>query len=430
MAVLSPQLAVVGLGYVGLPVAAAFGREIPVIGFDISEGRIQDLRAGVDHTFELDTADLAAAKHLSFTFNPQELSKADIVIVCVPTPVDESKRPDFTPLLKASESVGKYLKKGAIVVYESTVYPGATEEVCIPILEKSSGLKWRKDFFVGYSPERINPGDKTHTLATVKKVVAGDTPETLRTLSALYGRIVKAGIHEAESIKVAEAAKIIENTQRDLNIALINECAMIFHKMGIDTAAVLEAAGTKWNFLNFRPGLVGGHCIGVDPYYLTEKAMMIGHHPEVILAGRRTNDGMGKWIAEETVKAMIHSGSSIKGSRVAVLGLTFKENVSDLRNSRVVDVIRELKAYGVETFVHDPLANSKEAAQEYGLTTVDFEKIPTCDAVVLAVSHNAYRELGLKGLCAKLSKNGVFVDVKAMYPRADVEALGHRSWRL
>lgn len=424
------KLAVVGLGYVGLPVAATFAAEMEVLGFDISEARVAELKKGRDSTGEVSEKEMRLARGLTCTTDPKELSQADVVIVCVPTPVDDSKRPDFTPLVKASETVGRHMKKGAIVVYESTVYPGATEEVCIPILEKFSGKKWKTDFNVGYSPERINPGDKTHTLATVKKVVAGDTPQTLKTLSQLYGRIVKAGIHEAESIKVAEAAKIIENTQRDLNIALINECAMIFHKMGIDTKAVLDAAGTKWNFLDFRPGLVGGHCIGVDPYYLTEKAMMLGHHPEVILAGRRINDGMGKWLAEETVKSMIHSGISIKGSKVAVLGVTFKENVPDLRNSKVVDVIRELKAYGIEIFVHDPMADSKDAEHEYGLTLVDFEKLPKCDALILAVGHKQYRDLGLKGLAQKTAEKAVFVDVKSIFSREDVEKVGLKSWRL
>ena len=424
------KLAVVGLGYVGLPVAVAFAREAEVVGFEISDMRVRELQAGRDGTGEVSPEELKEARGLSYTIDPKMLGTADIIIVCVPTPVDDSKRPDFTPLLKASETVGKHMKKGAIVVYESTVYPGATEEVCIPVLEKFSGKKWKSEFFVGYSPERINPGDKTHTLATVKKVVAGDTPETLKTLSKLYGLVVKAGIHEAESIKVAEAAKIIENTQRDLNIALINECAMIFHKMGIDTKAVLDAAGTKWNFLDFRPGLVGGHCIGVDPYYLTEKAMMLGHHPEVILAGRRTNDGMGKWLAEETVKAMIHAGISIKGSKVVVLGLTFKENVPDLRNSKVVDVIRELRAYDIDVYVHDPMAKSSDAEHEYGLKLVDFASIPKCDGIVLAVGHREYRELGLKGLSQKAASKAVFVDVKSLFSRAEVEAVGLKSWRM
>lgn len=427
---MATKLAVVGLGYVGLPVAVAFARENDVIGFEISGARVRELQAGRDSTGEVSDQELKDAKGLRCTIDPAALSEADVVIVCVPTPVDASKRPDFTPLYKASETVGKHMKKGAIVVYESTVYPGATEEVCIPVLEKFSGKRWKTDFFVGYSPERINPGDKTHTLATVKKVVAGDTEQTLKTLSKLYGQVVKAGIHEAESIKVAEAAKIIENTQRDLNIALINECAMIFHKMGIDTKAVLDAAGTKWNFLDFRPGLVGGHCIGVDPYYLTEKAMMLGHHPEVILAGRRTNDGMGKWLAEETVKAMIDSGISIKGSKVAVLGLTFKENVPDLRNSKVVDVIRELKVYGIELFVHDPMAEASDAEHEYGLELVDFKSIPKCDALVLAVGHKQYRELGLKGLAEKAANKAVFVDVKSIFSKAEVEAVGLKSWRM
>lgn len=424
------KLAVVGLGYVGLPVAVAFARQTEVIGFEISDARVRELQAGRDSTGEVSLEELKEARGLTYTVDPKALSAADIIIVCVPTPVDDSKRPDFAPLLKASETVGKHMKKNAVIVYESTVYPGATEEVCIPVLEKFSGKKWKSEFFVGYSPERINPGDKTHTLATVKKVVSGDTPETLKILSKLYGQIVKAGIHEAESIKVAEAAKIIENTQRDLNIALINECAMIFHKMGIDTKAVLDAAGTKWNFLDFRPGLVGGHCIGVDPYYLTEKAMMLGHHPEVILAGRRINDGMGKWLAEETVKAMIHNGISIKGSKVVVLGLTFKENVPDLRNSKVVDVIRELRAYDIDVYVHDPMAKSADAEHEYGMKLMDFSAIPRCDGIVLAVGHREYRELGLKGLSQKAASNAVFIDVKSLFPKSEVEAVGLKSWRM
>jgi UDP-N-acetyl-D-galactosamine dehydrogenase len=425
-----PVLAVVGLGYVGLPVAVAFAKELTVIGFDISVDRIDALKSGLDATCEVSASEISAAKGLALTSDPRDLSKADIIVVCVPTPVDDSKRPDFGPLLSASSSVGKHMKPGVIVVFESTVYPGATEEVCVPQLETSSGLKWKKDFFVGYSPERINPGDKTHNLSNVIKIVAGDTKESLSTLCDLYGRIVKAGIHRAESIRVAEAAKIIENTQRDLNIALVNECSMIFHKMGIDTQAVLEAAGTKWNFLSFRPGLVGGHCIGVDPYYLTEKAMMLGHHPEVILAGRRMNDGMGRWIAQEIIKSMLHAGFAIKGARVAILGLTFKENVSDLRNSRVIDVIHELNAYGIQTFVNDPLASHKEAEHEYGLQLVDYEDIPTCDAVILAVSHVQYLDRRLSGLVSHLNHGGVFADIKSMFPRQDVEALGFRSWRL
>lgn len=426
----SIQIAVVGLGYVGLPVAAAFSKEVSVLGFDISERRIKELKAGRDVTGEVSDEELTLAKHLKFTSNPEDLKKADIVIVCVPTPIDDSKRPDFTPLIKASETVGKHMKPSATVIYESTVYPGATEEVCVPVLERCSGLSWKKDFFVGYSPERINPGDKVHTLASVKKVVSGDTPKTLKLVSELYQKVVTAGVYEAESIKVAEAAKIIENTQRDLNIALINECAMIFKKIGIDTNAVLEAARTKWNFLDFRPGLVGGHCIGVDPYYLTEKAMMLGHHPAVILAGRRTNDGMGKWLAEETIKTMILNGVSIKGARVGVLGLTFKENVPDLRNSRVVDVIRELESYGVSVYVTDPMADPEEAAHEYSLKLLSFDDLPKCDALVLAVPHMDYKKRGVLGFKEKLAEGGVFADIKATFTRKEVEDAGYRVVRM
>lgn len=426
----SSCLAIVGLGYVGLPVAVAFGKTHKTIGFDISESRIKELKSGHDSTLEVEDHDLRAASKHEFTSDPALLRHADVVIVCVPTPVDAANKPDFTPLVKASETVGKNLKSGAIVVYESTVYPGATEEICIPVLEQTSGKTWKKDFFVGYSPERINPGDKQHTLTTVKKVVAGDTPSTLATLSKVYGSIISAGVHEAESIKVAEAAKIIENTQRDINIALINECAMIFHRMGIDTKAVLDAAGTKWNFLGFRPGLVGGHCIGVDPYYLTHKSEMLGHHPRVILSGRAINDGMGKFIAEQTVKAMLKNGIQVRGSKVAVMGLTFKEDVPDLRNSKVIDVIRELQEYGVECFVHDAMAHSPEAREEYGVDLVEWKVIPKCEAVIAAVAHAQYRENGLKMIGEKLPRGGVLIDIKSMFDRQKVAELGFAHWRL
>ncbi|RPI44303.1 MAG: nucleotide sugar dehydrogenase, partial [Betaproteobacteria bacterium] len=345
-------VAVVGLGYVGLPLAVEFGKQGRTIGFDLSTAKVESYRRFVDPTGEVSTEDLRSAKHLVPTSDPEALREADYIVVAVPTPVDEAHQPDFSPLVGASETVGKHMKRGAIVVYESTVYPGATEEVCIPVLEKHSGMKWKQDFHVGYSPERINPGDREHTLTRIVKVVSGDDPGTLDKVAALYGAIVKAGVHRASSIKVAEAAKVIENTQRDLNIALMNELAIIFDKIGIDTVVVLEAAGTKWNFLPFRPGLVGGHCIGVDPYYLTHKADKLGYHPQVILAGRRINDGMGKFIAEQTVKHMIRNGSAVKGAHVNVLGLTFKEDCPDLRNSRVIDVIRELQSYGVDVHVH------------------------------------------------------------------------------
>jgi UDP-N-acetyl-D-galactosamine dehydrogenase len=423
-------IAVVGLGYVGLPVAVAFGRTARTIGFDISQARVTELKSGHDSTLEVTDEELKAASKLEFTTVPEKLALADFVIVCVPTPVDGANKPDFTPLVKSSETVGKNLKPGAIVVYESTVYPGATEEVCVPVLEKFSGKKWKKEFFVGYSPERINPGDKQHKLSSIKKIVAGDTPKTLAALSAIYGSIIKAGIHEAESIKVAEAAKIIENTQRDINIALINECSMIFNRMNIDTQAVLEAAGTKWNFLGFRPGLVGGHCIGVDPYYLTHKAEMLGHHARVILAGRSINDGMGKYIAEQTVKTMLKRGIQVRNSKVLVMGLTFKEDVPDLRNSKVIDVIRELSEYGVECIVHDPMALPEEAKHEYGVDLVKWNDIPKCDSVIAAVSHREYRENGLRMISEKINKGGVIVDVKSMYDRQKINDLGFIVWRL
>lgn len=424
------DIAIVGLGYVGLPLAAEFGKEIRTIGFDINVARVKALNEHVDITGEVSSDELKAAKMFSATTDATVLGEAEVIVVCVPTPVSASKKPDFSPLISASETVGRNMKKGAIVVYESTVHPGATEEVCIPVLEKTSGLKWKKDFFVGYSPERINPGDKVHTLTTVPKIVAGDTPDTLKKLSKLYGSIVKAGIHEAESIAVAEAAKIMENTQRDLNIAVINECAMIFHKLGIDTTAVLEAAGTKWNFLPFRPGLVGGHCIGVDPYYLTEKAELLGHYPRVILAGRAINDGMGKYIAEQTIKMMIREGHAINKANVAVLGLTFKENVADLRNSRVIDVIDELKQFGVNCFIHDPKADAAEAQHEYQVELTSWERIPQCTAVIVAVPHDEYKSMGVAGVTQKLVKGGCLIDVKSLFPVAEIKASTVPYWRL
>src|SRR5512134_1529487 len=360
-------IAVVGLGYVGLPLAVEFGKKYATIGFDLSAEKVAAYKKHVDPTGEVSTDELRAASQLRVTTDPQALREADFVVVAVPTPIDEAHQPDFRPLLGASESVGKNLKRGAIVVFESTVYPGATEEICVPVLERRSGLVWKRDFFVGYSPERINPGDREHTLTRITKVVSGDTPETLERLATLYGSVVRAGVYRASSIKVAEAAKVIENTQRDLNIALMNELSLIFHKIGIDTLEVLQAAGTKWNFLPFRPGLVGGHCIGVDPYYLTHKADKLGYHPQVILAGRRINDGMGKYVAEQTVKQMINAGLPVNGAHVIVLGLTFKENCPDLRNSRVIDVVAELASYGACVHVHDPVASNAEARHEYGI---------------------------------------------------------------
>lgn len=423
-------IAVIGLGYVGLPLAVAFGKNYRTVGFDLSEQKIAAYREGYDPTGEVSREDLAAATQLSCHTDPAVVREADFVIVAVPTPVDQAHQPDLTPLVRSSETVGRHLKPGAIVVYESTVYPGATEEVCIPILERESGLKWKKDFFVGYSPERINPGDKERTVTLIVKVVSGDTPETLATVERIYGDVITAGVYPASSIKVAEAAKVIENTQRDLNIALMNELAVIFHKLDIDTLEVLKAAGTKWNFLPFRPGLVGGHCIGVDPYYLTHKAEMIGYQPQVILAGRRINDSMGKYIAEQTVKQMIAAGSSIKGADVIVLGLTFKENCPDLRNSKVVDVIRELESYGCRVHVHDPVAAADEAMHEYGVQLRDWDELPVAAAIVAAVGHQAYLDMPPQQLLARLEPGGVFADVKSCHDKKALAAGGASVWRL
>ncbi|NMG67211.1 nucleotide sugar dehydrogenase [Azoarcus indigens] len=423
-------IAVIGLGYVGLPLAVEFGKKFKTLGFDLSVEKVAAYRDFVDPTGEVSSEDLKAATQLSCHTDPTVLRDADFLIVAVPTPVDEAHQPDFTPLVKSSETVGRNLKKGAIVVFESTVYPGATEEVCIPIIERESGLTWKKDFFVGYSPERINPGDKERTVTRIVKVVSGDTPETLAKVQETYGAVITAGVYPASSIKVAEAAKVIENTQRDLNIALMNELSVIFHRIGIDTLEVLKAAGTKWNFLPFRPGLVGGHCIGVDPYYLTHKAEMLGYHPQVILAGRRINDGMGKFVAEQTVKQMIAAGSSIKGANVIVLGLTFKENCPDLRNSKVIDVIHELESYGCKVHVHDAVAEAPEAVHEYGVNLVEWDALPVADAIVAAVSHQAYLEMPVKELLAKLKPGGVFTDVKSSYDPAVLAAEGAVVWRL
>ncbi len=423
-------IGVVGLGYVGLPLAVEFGKKVRTIGFDLSQAKIDAYRRHVDPTGEVSPEDLKAASRLEVTTDASRLKEADVVIVAVPTPIDEAHQPDFSPLVGASISVGRHLKKGATVVYESTVYPGATEEVCIPLLERESGLKWKKDFFVGYSPERINPGDREHTLTRIVKVVSGDTPETLDRVARTYELVITAGVHRASSIAVAEAAKVIENTQRDLNIALMNELALIFHKIGIDTLEVLQAAGTKWNFLPFRPGLVGGHCIGVDPYYLTHKADKLGYHPQVILAGRRINDGMGKYVAEQTVKNLIRGGSSVKGAKVAVLGLTFKENCPDLRNSRVIDIIRELESYGVEVSVHDPLADAAEAMHEYGVTLQSWDALPRADAIVLAVAHEEFKRRSVDGLMDKLQPGGLVVDVKCQLDASKLRAKGMSVWRL
>ena len=423
-------LAVIGLGYVGLPLVVEFGKQLRTIGFDIAQNKVDACLRGTDPSRELPDSEMAAAKHAVYTSDAKMLSEADMIIIAVPTPVDDAHIPDFKPLIGASASVGRNLKKGAIVIYESTVYPGATEEVCIPVLERESGLKWKTDFFVGYSPERINPGDREHTLTKILKIVSGDTAETLDKVAKLYERIVVPGVHRASSIKAAEAAKVIENTQRDLNIALMNELAIIFDKIGLDTTEVLEAAGTKWNFLKFKPGLVGGHCIGVDPYYLTHKADMLGYHPQVILAGRRINDSMGKFIAEQTIKHMIASGSYIKGARVNVLGLTFKENCGDLRNSKVIDIIRELESYGVEVHVTDAQADAEEAMHEYGVKLEQWDQMPRADAIVAAVAHREYAELSVEDMGKKLVKGGAFIDVKAAFDQAKLVGAGYRVWRL
>jgi len=407
------KIAVVGLGYVGLPLAVHLARQFDVVGFDLKADRIEELRNGQDRTLEVGHTELTAAR-IAYTSDPEDLAACRLIIVAVPTPIDAYNIPDLTPLQGASVTAGRHLQKGACVVFESTVYPGATEEVCVPLLEKESGLTLGRDFTVGYSPERINPGDKVHTLDSITKIVSGSDEATAAMLFKVYGQVVKAGIHQASTIKVAEAAKVIENTQRDLNIALMNELAMIFDTMGINTMEVLTAAGTKWNFLPFRPGLVGGHCIGVDPYYLTFKSEALGYHPEMILAGRRINDGMGKYIAEKTVKLLIHSGKAVKAAKVAILGITFKENVPDLRNTRVVDIVREFEDYGVEVLVNDPLADPAEAKHYYGLDLIPLDQLAGVDAVVLAVMHSAYGEMGIDGI-AGLCTNGspIVVDVKS-----------------
>jgi UDP-N-acetyl-D-galactosamine dehydrogenase len=423
-------VAVVGLGYVGLPLAVEFGKKSKTIGFDLSSSKVENYKKFIDPTGEVSTEQLKAAQHLEVTTDPSLLSQADYIVVAVPTPVDIAHNPDFTPLAGASKTVGKHMKRGAIVVFESTVYPGATEEVCIPIMEKESGMKWKEDFHVGFSPERINPGDKEHTLTTILKVVSGDDDDTLDRIAKLYESVVTAGVYRASSIKVAEAAKVIENTQRDLNIALMNELAIIFDKVGIDTLEVLKAAGTKWNFLPFRPGLVGGHCIGVDPYYLTHKAEMVGYHPQVILAGRRINDGMAKFVAEKTVKSMISSGFHVKGSKVNVIGLTFKENCPDLRNSKVADIVHELASYGCDVHVYDPVAEAEEAQHEYGIKLESWEDLPKADALVVAVPHKEVLARSLLDFQAKLNENGCFIDVKSQFDPKAISEAGYCVWRL
>ena len=406
------KIAIIGLGYVGLPLAVEFGKQLPVVGFDIQQKRIQELQSGQDHTLEVSSEELKQAIHLSYSANLDDLRSSNFFIVTVPTPIDEFKQPDLTPLVKASETLGKALKKGDIVIYESTVYPGATEEVCVPVLEKVSGLKYNVDFYCGYSPERINPGDKQHRVSTIKKVTSGSTPEIAEVVDQLYKTIITAGTHKASSIRVAEAAKVIENTQRDVNIALINELALIFNRLGIDTQAVLEAAGTKWNFLPFRPGLVGGHCIGVDPYYLTHKAQAIGYHPEIILAGRRLNDSMGSYVVSQLVKAMTKRCIQVQGARVLVMGLTFKENCPDLRNTRIVDIVKELGEYNIQVDVYDPWVEVEEAQHEYGITPIANPQAGEYDGIILGVAHQEFVEMGAQAIRALGKPNHVLYDLK------------------
>lgn len=415
-------IGVVGLGYVGLPLAVEFGKNTKTVGYDVNTSRIEELISGTDSTLEVSDAELATASHLSYTTELDKIRECNIYIVTVPTPIDNYKRPDLRPLLSASHAVGKVLSKGDIVIYESTVYPGATEEDCVPILEQESGLTFNKDFFVGYSPERINPGDKEHRVTTIKKVTSGSTPDTADRVDALYQSIITAGTHKASSIKVAEAAKVIENTQRDLNIALVNELALIFNKLGIDTLEVLEAAGTKWNFLPFRPGLVGGHCIGVDPYYLTHKAEAIGYIPQVILAGRRINDNMGGYVTGRVVKLMTQKRIHVVDANILIMGLTFKENCPDLRNTRVVDIIRELKTYHAQVDVYDPWVDAAEAEHEYGITPVSEVKKSHYDAIIIAVAHEQFREMGESGIKSLAKSNSVIFDVKNLLPKTAVDA--------
>lgn len=424
------KVGVLGLGYVGLPLALGFGRKLPTVGYDLSAEKIRAYKEGYDPTGEMPKEKFQAAKQIQYTNDPSTLKDCDFIVVAVPTPVDDARRPDFTPLVKSSETVGKNMKKGCIVVYESTVYPGATEEVCVPILEKFSGLKCGVDFTIGYSPERINPGDKEHTLEKIVKVVSGQDSPTLEKVAWLYEQVVEAGVYRASSIKVAEAAKVIENTQRDLNIALMNELSIIFHKVGIDTMDVLKAAGTKWNFLPFRPGLVGGHCIGVDPYYLTHKSEMLGYHPQVILAGRKINDSMGAFIAQETVKMMAANQKPINGAKVLVMGMTFKENCADLRNSKVIDVVNELKSFGIQVVVWDPIASSEESKHEYGVELEDWKKHSAFSAVVAAVSHKEIVGMDLEELQKKTGDNCPFIDVKSAFDREKLTKLGFKVWRL
>ncbi len=413
------KIAIIGLGYVGLPLAVEFGKKVPVVGFDIHQARITELLSGKDHTLEVSPDELAQANHLTYSANLADLESCNFYIVTVPTPIDEFKQPDLTPLIKASQSIGQVLKSGNIVVYESTVYPGATEEACIPVLEKISGLKFNQDFFAGYSPERINPGDRLHRVTNILKITAGSTPETADFVDEVYNLIIEAGTHKAPSIKVAEAAKVIENTQRDVNIALINELALIFNKMGIDTEDVLKAAGTKWNFLPFRPGLVGGHCIGVDPYYLTHKAQSMGYHPEIILAGRRLNDGMGAYVVTQLVKSMVKKKIQVEGAKVLVLGLSFKENCPDIRNTRIIDIVKELEEYHIDVDVYDPWVNPIEAESEYGITPVPTLNVQTYDAVILAVAHQQFKGMGADAIRALGKESHVLYDLKYVLDQSE-----------
>ncbi|WP_104499246.1 Vi polysaccharide biosynthesis UDP-N-acetylglucosamine C-6 dehydrogenase TviB [Acinetobacter indicus] len=413
------KIAVIGLGYVGLPLAVEFGKKVPVIGFDIHQKRIEELQSGQDHTLEVSPEELQQATQLSYSANLDDLKSCNFFIVTVPTPIDDYKQPDLTPLIKASTSIGQVLKKGDVVVYESTVYPGATEEDCIPVLEKVSGLKFNQDFFAGYSPERINPGDKLHRVTNILKITSGSTPEVADFVDQVYNLIIEAGTHKATSIKVAEAAKVIENTQRDVNIALINELAVIFNKMGIDTEAVLKAAGTKWNFLPFRPGLVGGHCIGVDPYYLTHKAQSIGYHPEIILAGRRLNDGMGAYVVTQLVKAMIKKKIQVEGAKVLVLGLSFKENCPDIRNTKIIDIVNELQEYNIQADVYDPWVNTQEAQHEYGITPIESLEQGQYDAVILAVAHEQFKAMGATDIRALAKPVHILYDLKYVLEQSE-----------
>lgn len=426
------KIAVIGLGYVGLPLAVEFGKVRPVLGFDINQGRVEELRSGQDHTLECSPEELAQAKHLTYSADTEELKSCQVYIVTVPTPVDKANRPDLTPLVKASETVGRVLKVGDIVVYESTVYPGATEEVCVPVLEEISGLKFNQDFYCGYSPERINPGDKVNTLTTIKKITSGSTPEVAEQVDVMYSSIIKAGTHKASSIKVAEAAKVIENSQRDLNIAFVNELSVIFDRIGIDTIEVLEAAATKWNFMPFRPGMVGGHCIGVDPYYLTHKAEEVGYHPQVILAGRRINDNMARYAARNIIRKMLKSGIDVARSTVGVMGITFKENCPDIRNSKVIDLVRELQSWNVNVLVTDPWADPDEVRDEYGLELAHAEFGWKVDSLIIAVGHKEYRDLSsdaLRAICSG-DRQPVIGDLKGLYDRHELARAGFSVFRL